>query len=113
MQKEESTPAAQVTTRLITLAPPGQALDGVLDALHAACPDGGRYVVGRSETLQPLQGQPAGYAIVDLITWTDQVKAHQLFTTAAGKALNTRKVPYAWRTATAGSTSAEWHFEGR
>jgi hypothetical protein len=113
MREEASTPAEQVTTRLITLDPPGRALNGVLEALHAACPAGGSTVVGRSETLPPLPGQPPGYTIVDLVTTADQMEAHQPFTEAAGKALSAHKVPYAWRTAAAGNTSAEWRLEGR
>lgn len=85
------------TTRLVTLGPPGAALDGVLDALHAAAlRAGAATTVGQADRMPELPGQPDGaYTVVELTTVA--LGEHERFITAAVRALSSCGVPYAWR----------------
>ena len=90
------------TTRLVTPQPPASALDGVLDALHAAFRSAGNGAisVGQADRMPKLPGQPDGACLVaDLSTMpsADVAAAHVGFITAAGAALRGCGVPYAWR----------------
>jgi hypothetical protein len=91
-----------VTTRLVTLQPPGDALDGVLDALHRAEPCVNRSTtVGHADRMPKLSGQPEGACtVVELTTITPSAAtpaAHDEFTRAAGESLSACGVPWAWQ----------------
>lgn len=97
-----------LTTRLVTLARPGDALDGLLEAAHQACGPGESTTVGRTETMPPWPGQPAGgHAVVEYETPAGAVQRHLRFTMAAGKALGDCGIPYAWQTG-----DGQWHTTG-
>ena len=89
---------SSVTTRLVTLGPPGAALDGVLDALHAAAPCASRSTtVGRAD-MSKRPGQPEGaYTVAELTTYNSGALVHDEFIRAAGESLSAYGVPYAWR----------------
>jgi hypothetical protein len=87
------------TTRLVTLQPPGAALDGVLDALHDAHRRAGNSAisVGQASRTPKLPGQPdGGYAVVDLTTYASAVEVHNRFLDAARLTLAGCGVPYTW-----------------
>jgi hypothetical protein len=102
---------SDVTTRLVTLQPPGAALDGLLDALRTArSRAGAATTVGRDSGIPRLPGQPDGYTVIDFTTSAAPGgrREHDRFILAAGKALNAHGVSYAWRHA-----AGEWHHAGR
>ena len=89
-----------VTTRLVTLGPPGDALDGVLDALHAAARSPGTSTtVGQADRMPEPPGQPDGACtVVELASESDAgAVAHGRFIEAAGRSLDACGVPWAWQ----------------
>ena len=89
-----------ITTRLVTLGPPGAALAGVLDALHAAADrTGTETTVGRADRMPELSGLPDGaYTFVELVSATDAgAVGHGRFLEAAGRSLTACGVPWAWQ----------------
>ena len=89
-----------VTTRLVTLEPPGDALDGVLDALHtAACTPGTSTTVGQADRMPKPHGQPDGArSVFELASESDAGAAgHGRFIEAAGMALDVWGIPWAWQ----------------
>jgi hypothetical protein len=90
------------TTRLVTLQPPANALDGVLDALRAALSrvGNGATSVGQADRMPKLSGQPDGACLVVDFSTMQSAGArpvHTGFISAAGAALRGCGVPYAWR----------------
>jgi hypothetical protein len=89
-----------VTTRLVTLQPPGAALDGVLDALHAAArTPGTSTTVGQADRMPKPHGQPDGArSVFELVSESDAgAVGHGRFTEAAGRSLTACGVPWAWQ----------------
>ena len=87
------------TTRIITLGPPDEALDRVLDALSAALrgAHNGAISVGQGKHTPPLPGQPDGACVVfDLVTAPSAVDEHDKFIDDARQALIDHSIPYAW-----------------
>lgn len=94
-----------VTTRLVTLEPPGDSLDSLINDMNALKFTGAACItVGQAHILPKFRRQPDGYAVVDFITAPGLQGEHDKFILAAGKALSTYNTPYAWQT-----SGGKWH----
>lgn len=96
-----------VTTRLVTLVPPGAALRGLLDALHgaASAASSSETTVGRPGSVPDLPGQPDGFTLVELTTSPGGGDEHDKFIKAAVRVLSACDVSYAWQ-----RTGGDWNY---
>jgi hypothetical protein len=101
------------TTRLVTLASPGVALSGVLDALEAAVrsTENCATAVGRADRMLKFPGQPdGGCTVFEFTTDPSAAGEHYRFIDAARQALIDHRIPYAW---CSGDTSWQSWTDGR